>query len=199
MEEYLSYGKIQEHMKVSELLYEIDKLGKHLLEEICKCKNTKVGRRGILLNKDYDIIYNSINETINVQRFKSRLFLTLQYYLDEALFDITPEIVDSFYIEDDSYDLTKLYFDQEQWMRNVSIQKFQLTPAQDLIAEDSLLINCFFVKYESLIQSIEILLGDIDEDKRYKRKITQVLSRIRNKHAPATAVILEAIKTDVEL
>lgn len=196
MEEYISYGKIEQHMQISESLYEMDLLGKHFIEEIKANKNTKIGRRGLILRKEYDTILTSINETINLRRFKSRLFLTLQYYLDEAMFDVVPESIECFFIEDDKYDLTKLYFDQEQWIRHNGIQRFSLTKNVDLVIDEALLINCFFMKYETLLKDIERLVMDVSEDKRYKRKILQVITKIRAKHNPSISIIEATINED---
>lgn len=198
MEEYVFYGKVKEHMRVSEALYEIDLLGKHILDEIRCHKNTRPGRRGVSLPKGYETMYSCINETINLWRFKSRLFLTLQYYLDEALFDVTPESIENFYIEDDSYNLTKLYFDQEQWIRHNGIQRFTLTDEVEPNVEDALLINSFFMRYESLMKVIEGLVTDVSDEKRYKRKILQVITRIRGKHIHGRAAIEEIIKAEID-
>jgi len=199
MGEYETYSNIQTHIQISENLYDIDLRGKYILSEIGTKKNTKVGRRGLLLLKEYETIYNSINDTINLCRFKSRLYLTLQYYLDEALFNNISEDQEYFYIEDDSYNLTKLYFDQQQWVRHNGIQKFSLVDDDKSLNVDEalLLLNSFFKKYEALLENVSALVRDVSDDKRYKRKIMQVIARIKSKHAPSIEAIKFAITNEV--
>lgn len=194
MEEYVSYGLIQKHMCISESLYDIDLCGKHILSELRAKKNTKSGsRRGVLFNKDTEIVYNCINDTINVGRFKSRLYLTLIYYLDEALFNNISDEDEYFYIEDDKYELTKLYFDQFLWVK-LDIQKFALMDGFDINVEEALLIMCYFNKYSKVLDLIEMLLENISDDVRYKRKIIKVIGRIRNKHCVVKNIMEDIIK-----
>lgn len=198
MEEYESYNIIQNHMKVSEALYEINLLGKHVLREIQLKKNTKIGgRKGYAFGKEYEIIFNSIHETINMRRFRSRLYLSLQYYLDEALFNTIPETCETFYIEDDVYDLTALYFDQSLWIRTNGPQMFELLPSTEFQVDDAVLLNCFFKKYETLLSDIEKLLSSTPDSVRYKRKINQVITRIRAKHSASIRAIMEIINDTI--
>ena len=199
MEEYESYCLIQKHMNISEDLYNIDKIGKHVLTEIQEKKNTKQnGRRGYKFSEEYEIIYNSIYDTINVCRFKSRLYLSLLYYLDEVLFNNIPDDHDAFYIEDDRYDLTKLYFDQEYWVRHIGIQTFSLphVDSSSFTMDEALLINCFFSKYESLLKDILAILVDIPDEASYKKKIVNVIGRIRSKHNTALQIIMDTVNKD---
>ena len=149
---YESYSWIQKHINISENLYNIDKLGKHLLDQIAAKKNMKAtNRKGLLLSKEYETIYNSIHETINVYRFRSRLYLTLQYYMDEAMFNMIDESESYFYIGDDSFELTKVYFGQDTWI-NSDIQRFELAVGSSLQCEEALLIRCFFTDYEKILR-----------------------------------------------
>lgn len=198
MDEYNKSYNIDKHMLISEQLYEIHMLGKHILQELKITKNTKSRPRSITFVQEYDIIYSSINDTINLGRFRSRLFLTLKYYLDEALFAGIPEHIQYFYIANESYNLTKLYFDQDQWIKEIYIQEFSFTNVIHFNADDAILINCFFMKYEYLLKEIEQLVSKVPNNKKYKRKITQVLARIRKKHAPAIKAIETVIQSDIK-
>lgn len=199
MEEYESYSLIQKHMYISESLYDLDNYGKHILDEIRSKKNTKPGKRGFAFCKEYESLYGCISDTINVGRFKSRLYLTLLYYLDEALFNNIPEDHDYFFIEDDKYELTKLYFDQCIWIRNHNMQRFNLTEDVELQIEDALLLNCFFTRYNETLISIEKLLSSISDEMRYKRKISSVITRIKAKHAIALNIIENCVSTHEDI
>lgn len=195
MEEYESYSLIQKHMYISESLYDLDLYGKHIMAEIRSRKNVKPGKRGVTFCKEYETLYGCISDTVNVGRFKSRLYLTLLYYLDEALFNNIPEDHEFFFIEDDRYELTKLYFDQLIWMRSNDIQRFTLEDDASLTIDDALLINCFFVKFTQVLEYIEEMLSSISDEVRYKRKIISVIQRIRTKHSLAMTVIDTTIQS----
>lgn len=196
---YESYSWIQKHINISENLYNIDKLGKHFLEQIAAKKNMKAAnRKGLLLSKEYETIYNSIHETINVYRFRSRLYLTLQYYMDEAMFNMIDESESYFYIGDDSFELTKVYFGQDTWI-NSDIQRFELEASKETPeCEEALLMRCFFADYEKILTQIEALLRDIEDDTNYKTQIFKVIGRIRGKHAPSLTLLEDIIKKDLE-
>ena len=195
---YESYSWIQKHINISENLYNIDKLGKHLLDQIAAKKNMKAtNRKGLLLSKEYETIYNSIHETINVYRFRSRLYLTLQYYMDEAMFNMIDESESYFYIGDDSFELTKVYFGQDTWI-NSDIQRFELAVSSSLQCEEALLIRCFFTDYEKILTHIESLLLDIEDDTNYKTQIFKVIGRIRGKHMPSLTLLEDIVKRDVD-
>jgi len=196
---YESYSWIQKHINISEELYNIDKLGKHFLEQIATKKNMKAtNRKGLLLSKEYDTIYNSIHETINVYRFRSRLYLTLQYYMDEAMFNMIDESESYFYIGDESYELTKLYFGQDIWISGGDIQRFELSTNSSLQCEEALLIRCFFADYEKLLERIEVLLADIEDERNYKTQILRVIGKIRGKHSMSLTILEDMIKKDLE-
>lgn len=196
---YESYSWIQKHINISEALYNIDKLGKHFLEQIAAKKNMKAtNRKGLLLSKEYETIYNSIHETINVYRFRSRLYLTLQYYMDEAMFNMIDESESYFYIGDDSFELTKVYFGQDTWITS-DIQRFELAASKETPeCDEALLIRCFFADYEKILTQIEALLRDIEDDTNYKTQIFKVIGKIRGKHAPSLTLLEDIIKRDLE-
>ena len=197
---YESYSWIQKHINISEDLYNIDKLGKHLLDQITVKKNMKAAnRKGLLLSKEYETIYNSIHETINVYRFRSRLYLTLQYYMDEAMFNMIDESESYFYIGDDSFELTKVYFGQDTWI-NSDIQRFELAASRSEETpqcEEALLIRCFFTDYEKILTHIESLLLNIEDDTNYKTQIFKVIGKIRSKHTPSVTLLEDIIKKDL--
>lgn len=197
MSHYESYTWIQKHMQISEDMYDIDQLGKQLIYEITVKKNMKTGKqRSLVLSKEYEILYHSINDTINVWRFKSRLYLTLQYYLDEALFNGIDENEEYFYIGDDSYELTKLYFNQESWMQLHEPQKFEFLDTHELNVEEALLIRCFFNRYEGMMKHIETLIEGSTAS--FKAPITKVLSKIRQKHSIALSILDDIIARDID-
>lgn len=196
IEEYESYTIIQKHMHISELLYKIDLYGKHILSEIMIKKNIKTNRRSYAYTPEFEALFNSINDTINVRRFKSRLYLSLQYYLDEALFHSINEEAEFFFIEDDKYELTQLYFGQEQWIRDPMIQCYHLLENKDMNIEEAMLLRCYFNEYSSILTSIEDLIRENDDTIRFKRKLFSVINKIRKKHDISIKIIDEIITSD---
>lgn len=194
--EYESYNIIQKHMKISESLYKIDLYGKHILSEIRHKKNLKSSKRSFSFDEDYNIIYENINDTINVWRFKSRLYLTLQYYLDEALFFCIDEDEDHFFIEDDRYELTKLYFGQEQWVRDPMIQTFSFLDEKNVNIDEAMILYSYIIDYKNILLSIESLLDSIKNDIRFKKKIMNVIFKIKKKHDNILNIVNKIITSD---
>jgi hypothetical protein len=196
---YESYSWIQKHIQISEDLYNIDKLGKYFLEQITLKKNLKVGnRKGLLLSKEYEMIYNSINETINVYRYRSRLYLTLQYYMDEAMFNKIDESEKFFFIGDECFELTKMYFGQDVWINNVDVQRFELPAEVNLQCEEALLIRCFFTDYEKILKRIEALLEEVEDGMHYKTQISKAIGKIRSKHGASLCLLEDIVKKEFE-
>ena len=196
---YASYSWIQKHIHISEDLYNIDKLGKYFMEQIALKKNLKNGnRKGLLLPKEYETIYNSINETINVYRFRSRLYLTLQYYMDEAMFNKIDESEEYFFIGDECFELTKMYFGQDAWINSVDVQRFELPHDIKLECEEAVLMRCFFTDYEKILQRIEALLNDVDDGINFKTQICKAIGKIRSKHSVSVSLLEDVIKKDFE-
>lgn len=195
--EYESYSVIQKHMKISEALYRIDAYGKHILKEIREKKNIKLTRRSYAFHEDIDTIYNNINDTINVWRFKSRLYLTLQYYLDEALFHSINENDDHFFIEDDKYELTQLYFGQEQWIRDPMIQTFGFHDEKTMNIDEAMIIRCYLKEYNDILILIDDIIKGNNEDTHFKRKLISVVNKIRKKHENAIKIIDQIVVADI--
>ena len=195
-EEYDTYTWIQRHMKMSERLYDIDQRGKQILNEIRAKKDLRLHKRRMALSKDFAKVYACVSETINMWRFKSRLFLSLLYYLDECMFENINESHEFFYIEDDRYELTKMYFGQEAWIRDQNVQRFSFLNNNSMNVEEALLMRGFFVNYEHTLRDIENLMKDVEGRPHFKRKIKQVLRRIRKRHAAAMAILDEVITAD---
>lgn len=198
MSEYESYSVIQKHMQISESLFKVDMYGKHLLSEISSNKNMKTSRRSFAYIPEYETIYNSINDTINVRRFKSRLYLNLLYYLDEALFYSINEDDEFFFIEDDKYELTQLYFGQEQWIRDQMIQCYHLSHDKHMNVEEAMLIRCYLKEYAYCLECIEQLMKDIDDSIRFKRKLLNIINKIRKKHNIAIKIIDNIVTSEIE-
>ena len=109
--------KIDNHIKISILLHNINLKGKLIRSIIEDKKHIRIKTSGAyVFLLDIDTIYNVLVDVTNTKRFnKLRLFFCMQYYLDELLFKEVKNI-DCFYIEDESYKLTDLYFNQSQWI-----------------------------------------------------------------------------------
>lgn len=160
--QYHEYSKVEAHMEFSRLLFLIDKKGKHVLSELASKKLERRRRNGTsVLIGDVKRLYTQLVHVLNVKRFSHRLFSSLQYHLDELLFKEVKEY-DKFYIEDDVYDLTKLYYDPSSWLQNNDIQEFVLDESTDITISESMCLVCFLREYEDLLFSLEEYIRDVD-------------------------------------
>lgn len=182
MDKYDSYSQIETHMRFAKDIFGIDSFGKYILDQLNEKKSirkTKFGRS--IFNKSIEQIYNVIVDIVNIHRFKLRLYFVLQYYMDELMFR---EIKhgDTFYIGDESYQLTQLYLAGSLWVVDYNPPNFILSPGPNLNERDINNIVLFLRKYEDVLYNIKNYIRDKDDRDVIKKKLYRVINRIRTKH-----------------
>lgn len=196
-DEYSEYTKIENHLEFSKNLFLIDKKGKHILFQIESKKLERKKRTGgFLFKADVDKVYTNLTNILNVKKYTPRLYYTLQFYLDELLFNEVPNC-NKFYIEDSEYELTKVYFDQLTWITNQDIQEYHLDIGTDININEAMCLVCFLREFEDLLFSIQEYVSDIIQ-KRLKRILIKTISRIRYKKKIIWDIVLEIINKNIK-
>jgi hypothetical protein len=194
--QYTDYVKIETHMEFSRVLFLIDKKGKHILSELDSKKFERKKRNGSsVFGEDVGKVYTNLVHVLNVRKFSPRLFFALQYYMDELVFKEVKEY-DKFFVEDESYELTKLYLDQSSWISNQDIQEFHLDVGPKFDINEAMCLVCFLREYEDLLFSIEEYIRDL-EDKRLKRLIVRTIARMRYKLKIVWDIIVNVITSNI--
>lgn len=109
-DEYSLYCKVEEHMDLSIDIHYVHKQTQSVLSSLLKAKPS--------LAKS-NIIYNALRDVTNQLNFAA-----LVNELDEALFNDCGTI-DTFWVQDKEYKLESLYYKQESWSDDVSLQNIQ--------------------------------------------------------------------------
>jgi len=196
-DEYSEYSKIESHLDFSRQLFLIDKKGKNILIQLeLKKFERKKRNGGFIFKPDIDKVYTNLINILNVKKYRPRLYYTLQFYMDELLFNEVPKF-NKFFIEDSEYDLTKVYFDQEAWISNQDIQDYQLDKGNDININEAMCFVCFLREFEDLLFSIQEYVNDLNE-KRLKRIITKTITRIRYKHKIIWDIVVEIINKNLK-
>jgi hypothetical protein len=113
MDVFNEYELIDKHINFSSELHLLNITGKYLIREVEKKKHIRQKKSGnYVFAQDVQSVMNVIIDITNTKRFnKLRLYFCIQYYLDELMFKFIKNL-DNFYIEDECYKLTDLYFNQ---------------------------------------------------------------------------------------
>jgi hypothetical protein len=193
MDDYISIGT---HMNMSRLLFIVDKKGKHILQELNLKKAVKRRRNGSSVFKSQEIktMYKSLVNILNVRKMTPRLYCMLQHHMDDLLFREIKRSSHVFYIEDDTYPLTLLYFGQESWVRDQEIQEFELDAGTDLGADEASCILCFIREYEDLLKLIDTYV----RSRERPRPIFKIIRRIRLKLKIISVILENAITEKFE-
>lgn len=193
-ESYSEYEKIEQHIDYSERLYFINCQGKHILNEIEKKKNIN-GKKKLLWNVGY--IYNTIENIVKKKALCNNSYTSLIHYLDELLF-LEVKTYNKFVIEDDSFPLSYVYFNQHEWIK-VFHQNFILDSIPFITILDAMLINCFVDDYEELILELEDSLKRKtyydDDDPKLRKKIFKNIKRLKKRLIDLRARLLNLINS----
>lgn len=197
-DQYTDYEKIESHLEFSRSMFLIDKKGKHILSQFDDKKYVRKKRTGAnVFSEDINKIYSCLVTILNVNRFSPRLYISLQNFMEELLFkEVT--VHKKFYIDDDEYELTRLYFDQSSWIRDQDIQTFQLDKAHSLDINESMCLVCFLKEYEDFLFTIEEYYRDINEPKLLN-ELNKIIRRIRFKLRIIWDVVIEVITKTMNL
>ena len=190
--QYSDYEKIETHLDFSRTMFLIDKKGRHILKEFDEKKYERKKRSGTnVFTEEITKIYNNLVAILNVNRFSPRLYISLQHNMEEILFKEV-HTYGKFYIEDEEYELTRLYFDQSSWIKNQEIQCFELDKGPVLDATEAMCLVCFLKEYEDFVFSIEEYVRDT-VDERLKSEVSKITRRLRFKLRVVWDVVVDVI------
>lgn len=193
--DYSEYSKIENHIYYSKKLYTLNKIGKHILNEIAT-KKTINGRKK-LLSSVYKV-YHKLNTIIKPNILCNNIYSSLVYYLDELLF-LEVKNLNKFVIEDDTYPLSYLYFNCDDWVTD-EIQKFSLDSSIILRYSEAMLISCYLDNYEEFILRLEVDIKKsyyIDLDHKLIKKLMRIFARLKKRLIILKVMMLKII--DIEL
>jgi hypothetical protein len=123
IDEYALYSQIENHMNISMSLFDLNKQGQQILQELgCKKLNipmtvTKMKKTVSQLCKPSDMhtIYQNLSEIINFNRTSIDAYTELLSILDDALFKDSCYLK-TFYVGETEYNLEALYYKQLTWI-----------------------------------------------------------------------------------
>ena len=181
MDSYTEYGKIENHMGFSKALFLIDKKGQKILDQLEAKKAARFRKNGSpVFEGDVLKVHNILSETLNVRKFSMRLYYELLYYLEEVMFK---EINDAtvFFVEEEQFELTRLYFDQSSWIHDQEVPLFEFFEGAELNIHEAMYLICFLREYEDTLLTLEDYIKGLDY-KDYRRELHRIIGAIRRKH-----------------
>ncbi len=163
---YNAYSQVEKHIGFAESLYFLNKRGHYLLDEIRRTKfvtpdSPRPGSGGeASTSEQLDVLVDSVTYAI-VSTVRARMMGTstlmneLYCYLEEVMFqDVGDSDIEEFFILDDSYPLTAMYYSQETWVVDHGIQQFSFARDRKFEEGELMMIVCFFNDYISLLDKI---------------------------------------------
>ena len=120
----------------------------------------------------------------------------MQYYLDELLFDEI-KTLESFQIEDESYKLTDLYFNQSSWNKIDDTEILNITNDKFLNSDEAMLIRDYELRYKSFLDKLNSYLEHRNQTNYIRKKISRITNRINTKFSHTTELIDKIIKEDI--
>ena len=169
------YNSLEKHIQFSTKLYTLNQKGRHILSQFYKNKPTRIKRSGEPeYNQTISLIVQALQDTLNYRKFCFRLFFNLQYYLDELMFK---EILNlkTFYIEDNEYELTKLYFDYTWLEERCDIKKYDFYKDPDINIDEAMYLVCFLKEYDAVLLEIEEYISGMST--KMIKKIPKIINR----------------------
>lgn len=145
--DYDDYSHIERHIQFSESLYNINKRGIYILDQL-KRKN------------DSAIIYSLVTTIKLTTKCKlmgtCTLMNELYCYLDQLIFSTIDEnIINVFFIDDDAYPLTNVYYGQDRWLGDrVYFQAFEFDSNAEFNDSEMMIVACFFNDYMTILEKI---------------------------------------------
>lgn len=199
MNQYDIYTRIEKHVSFGMRLFLIDKKGKHIIDEINLKKNEVVTNGKSALSSEMKKLTRTLISILNVKKFTPRLYLSLIYFLDELLFKDTSKYVGKFYIEDNEYELTKLYFDPEAWISDKEIQCWTLDKSSTLDLTEAMCLICFLREYDDFLLDIDCYVREhCKDDKRLRQGFHKTNEKIRCKLKLVWDLVLNVIQTTIQ-
>lgn len=195
---YNEYEVLEKHIHLSKELDILNHLGKRIIKEIEQKKHIRQKKSGAyVFTIEITTIYNLLCDVTNIKKFnKLRLFFCMQYYLDELLFDEI-KTLESFQIEDDSYKLTDLYFNQSTWNKIDEEENLNISNDKFLNSDEAVLIRTYEFRYKSYLDRLNNYLEHRNQTNYIRKKISRITNRINIKFSNTTDLIDKIIKEDI--
>jgi hypothetical protein len=200
-DEYTEYTKLEHHIALSKAMFDIDIKGRHIVKELQKKKSTGVRKRTgtHIFSDDISIVYNNIVNCLSLKRL--RLYFCLQYFLDELMY-YEIKNTNNFYIEDNIYPISKMYFAQQEWISDQCHQEFQFyEDAQSININEAMYLVCYLKEYDSLLLDVEEYTNPFKRNKnvsRVRSKLRETIHRVRCRHKNVWTVLLDIINKNID-
>lgn len=195
-EEYDEYTKIEQHMGLSKSLYELDQKGKYIIAELSLKKSSGQRKRSgnYIFLDPISILYNNIITCLSLKRL--RLFFCLQFFLDELMYYEVAK-TNTFFVEDSSFDICKIYFAQDEWISDTFIQTFEFYQCKELNIHEAMYLICYLKEYDRLLLDVEEYIKPYKDIKRIKSKLRETIHRIRRRHNSIWNILLDIVQNNI--
>lgn len=195
------YKKIENHIMLSKSIYELDMKGRHIINEFNQKKSIGKKRNGsFMFNESMTIIYNNLIHCLSLKRLK--MYFCLQYFLDEVMYHEVTK-TNKFYIEDNVYNISQIYFGQDDWIYDVMIQHFQFDNRKDKTCDGNLNIHeamyliCYLKDFDQCLLTIEDYIKPFKTIPKIKSKLRYTFHRIRVRHNYIWPILLSIINENI--
>lgn len=181
MDSYNEYEHVERHINYSKTLQEINERGWRFIHEI-EIKKRVGGRKKY--EKDVYAIHHALGNILKPKVILcNNLYSSLVYYLDEMLYyDVRS--INTFIIEDDSYPLSFIYFNNSEWNPDVGQQQaFQLESVSSITDVEAALLMTLLQDYETLLQDLYVNIKSRKDrlvDKMFI-KLIRIINRLKRR------------------
>lgn len=145
--DYDDYSHIERHIEFSESLYNINKRGIYILEELKRKNDSSL----------IDSMITTIKLTTKCKLMGTCTLMNELYcYLDQLMFSTIDEnAINVFFIDDDTYPLTNIYYGQDNWLGDrLYFQAFEFDKRTEFNDSEMMIIACFYNDYMTLLEKI---------------------------------------------
>ena len=199
------YNKIENHIMLSKSIYELDMKGRHIINEFNEKKSIGKKRNGsFMFNESMTIIYNNLIHCLSLKRLK--MYFCLQYFLDEVMYHEVTK-TNKFYIEDNVYNISQIYFGQDDWIYDVMIQHFQFDNRKNenldgnldgnLNIHEAMYLICYLKDFDQCLLTIEDYIKPFKTIPKIKSKLRYTFHRIRVRHNYIWPILLSIINENI--
>lgn len=206
IDEYAIYTMIENHMNISAELYRLNKEGQEIIKEI-GTKKLKLTPLAIISSKvkkpistdsvstDVFSLYMGLVDIVNFNRTCADAYTDLISMLDNVMFSESHDM-NTFYVNEKTYNLESLYYKQETWMSEIEWYKkqtfiFSNQPTFDLGECSHILM--FLNDYHDILKKIS-------EDMEYFEKVlvhtTKILVKISSTRSAMYSLVRKHLDED---
>lgn len=192
IDEYEAYTQVENHMNISIALYMLNKQCLSIIRDLEKAKSI-YKKKSLQSNDDLSRIYNNLNTIVNSHRLNVDYYTTLLNHLDEVMFEGCRG-VDCFYVNDESYNLECMYYNHENWIREIEwhdMQSYHFMEGTSLDIEESMYILMTLDKYSHTLKKIKSdFVNNVD--------LQLIVRKMLDKITECTSILRPLIDHDIE-